>query len=74
MSNLWDQPHLQPRADVVVPGETIPEQFWNAAALRGHTVLMREKKLGLWRSWSWSQTAQAVREIAHGLLALGFQP
>jgi long-chain acyl-CoA synthetase len=33
---------------------------------------MRQKHLGLWRSWTWNQTADAVREIAGGLLSLGF--
>ena len=34
---------------------------------------MRQKHLGLWRSWTWDQTADAVREIAYGLLSLGFE-
>jgi len=48
--------------------------FWNAVALRRDAVFMRQKKLGIWRSWTWDQTALAVREIAHGLIALGFKP
>jgi len=72
MSNLWDLSHLQPREDIVVEGETMAAMFWNAVALRGDKVFMRQKKLGLWREWTWNQTAQAVREIGHGLLALGF--
>ena len=72
MSNLWDLSHLQPREEVVVEGETMAAMFWNAVALRGDKVFMRQKKLGIWREWSWNQTAQAVREIGHGLLALGF--
>jgi len=72
MSNLWDLSHLQPRDDIVVAGETVPAMFWNAVALRGDAVFMRQKKLGVWRAWSWNQTAQAVREIGDGLLALGF--
>jgi long-chain acyl-CoA synthetase len=71
MSNLWDLSHLQPRDGIVVEGETLAAMFWNAVALRGDTVFMRQKKLGLWREWTWDQTAQAVREIGHGLLALG---
>ena len=71
MSNLWDVRHLQPREDVVVPGETLSVMFWNAAALRAGTVFMRQKELGLWREWTWDQTARGVREIGHGLLALG---
>ena len=73
MSNLWDLSHLQPREEIVVPGDTLPAMFWNAAALRAGQVLMRQKKLGLWREWTWAQTAQAVREIGNGLLALGFR-
>jgi long-chain acyl-CoA synthetase len=72
MSNLWGSSHLQPRDDIVVPGETLSAMFWNAAAQRAGTVFMRQKKLGIWREWTWDQTAQAVREIGNGLLALGF--
>jgi len=71
MSNLWDLSHLKPRDDIVVPGETIPAMFWNAVARRGDAVFMRQKKLGVWREWSWNEAAQAVREIGNGLLALG---
>ena len=74
MSNLWDLSHIQPNHEVVVEGDTVPAMFWNAAALRGDTVFMRQKHLGLWRSWTWRETAQAVREIAHGLMAIGFEP
>jgi long-chain acyl-CoA synthetase len=58
----------------VLEGETIPALFWNAVAQRGPQVWMRQKKLGIWRSWTWDQTAGAVREVAGGLLALGFAP
>jgi len=71
MSKLWDLSHIQPLTEIVVDGETIPAMFRNAVARRGDAVFMRQKKLGLWRSWTWNQTAEAVREIAHGLIALG---
>lgn len=74
MPNLWDALDLKAGPAVVVPGETLPAVFWNAVAQRGDTVWMREKELGIWRSWTWTQTAEAVEEIAHGLLALGFAP
>ena len=74
MSQLWDLAHIQPRADVVVAGDTLPAMFWNAVQQRGANTWMRQKHLGIWRSWSWDQTAQAVRELAHGLMALGFEP
>ncbi|MGJ7511736.1 AMP-dependent synthetase/ligase [Variovorax sp. GT1P44] len=73
-AGLWDLDHLQPRLDVVVPGDTIPAMFWNAVRMRADKVWMRQKKLGIWRSWTWQQTANAVREIAGGLMAIGFAP
>jgi len=72
VGNLWNLSHIQPRHDIVVPGDTMTAIFWNAAGMRGDAVIMRQKHLGVWRSWSWAQTAQAVREIGHGLLALDF--
>ena len=72
MSQLWDTSSIQPCNDIVMGGETIPAMFWNAVAKRGPNVWMRQKHLGLWRSWTWNQTADAVREIAAGLMSLGF--
>ena len=74
MSNLWNLSHIRPQHDIVMPGETIPAIFWNAVAARGSQVWMRQKDYGIWRSWSWTQTGEAVREIGNGLLALGFAP
>jgi long-chain acyl-CoA synthetase len=74
MSNLWDLRQPIATTGIVVEGETVPAMFWNAASQRGDLVFMRQKKLGLWRSWTWNQTARAVKEIAHGLLAMGFEP
>ena len=73
MSNLWDVSHLKPFDAIVVEGETVSAMFWNAVALRGPKVFMREKTLGIWRAWTWDDSAQAVREIGDGLLALGFK-
>jgi long-chain acyl-CoA synthetase len=72
MSGLWDLSSIQPRLDVVMPGDTIPAIFWNAVEKRGPNVWMRQKHLGIWRSWTWNQTATAVSEIAGGLISLGF--
>ena len=69
---LWDTSSIKPCSDIVMLGETIPAMFWNAVKQRGPDVWMRQKHLGLWRSWTWNQTADAVREIAGGLLSLGF--
>ena len=74
MSNLWDLSGIQPQTAVVLPGDTIPAMFWNAVKARGPNVWMRQKDFGIWHSWTWNQTAEAVREIGNGLLALGFAP
>jgi len=73
MSYLWDVSQIQPRTDVVLQGETIPALFWNGVKERGPAIWMRQKDFGIWRSWTWDQTGTAVREIAHGLMALGFE-
>ena len=74
MSNLWDLDHIQPAGTDVLAGDTIAAMFWNAVAERGPRVWMRQKELGIWKSWTWDQTAEAVREIAGGLMSLGFAP
>ncbi len=72
MSTLWDLSHIQPQTQVVLPGNTISEMFWNGVKARGPNVWMRQKDFGIWRAWTWNQTGEAVREIGNGLLALGF--
>jgi long-chain acyl-CoA synthetase len=72
MSNLWDLSHIQPETRVVLEGDTIPAMFWNGVEKRGSQIWMRQKKLGIWRAMTWSQTGEAVREIAGGLMSLGF--
>ena len=72
MTQLWDLKAIKPNNDILVAGETVPAIFWNAVKLRGPNVWMRQKQLGIWRSWTWDQTATAVREIAGGLMHLGF--
>jgi len=74
LPGLWNTlVALQPNHAIATPGDTVPEMFWNGVAQRGDTVFMRQKEFGLWRSWTWAQTGGAVREIAHGLMALGFE-
>ncbi|MDP3374602.1 MAG: long-chain fatty acid--CoA ligase [Hydrogenophaga sp.] len=74
MSNLWNLSAIQPQHDTVLAGDTIPAMFWNAVKARGPNVWMRQKDFGIWHSWTWNQTAEAVGEIGNGLLALGFAP
>ena len=72
MSRLWDLSHIQPETQIVIAGDTIPAIFWNAARERADRVWMRQKDLGIWRSWTWQQTADTVHDIGAGLLSLGF--
>jgi long-chain acyl-CoA synthetase len=74
MPNLWDVNMLKAGIELLVQGNTLPAIFWNAAQQRSGKTWLREKKLGIWREWSWQQTADAVREIGHGLIALGLMP
>ncbi len=64
-----------PRRDVVLRGRHHPRRCsgtaWRSAAPQ---VWMRQKELGIWRAWTWAQTGEAVREIAGGLMSLGFEP
>jgi long-chain acyl-CoA synthetase len=72
MKNLWDLTNRRVEPGPALLGETIPALFWNAVAERGPRVWMRQKKWGIWRSWTWAQTGDAVHEMAGGLLSLGF--
>ena len=74
MKGLWDIQDTLNRKDKGMAGETLSAMFWNAVAQRGPRVWMRQKHLGIWRSWTWNQTAEAVREVAGGLMHLGFKP
>ena len=72
MSHLWDLGHIRPETRSVLTGDTMTALFWHGVAKRGPQVWLRQKHLGLWRSWTWNQTATAVEELCAGLLSLGF--
>ncbi len=72
MSVLWDTARLKGTSDILMPGETITDVFWNGVAARSPQLMMREKKFGIWQSWTWAETGQAVREITMGLVSKGF--
>ena len=73
IKGLWDV-REPPPPRVVVEGETLHQMFWNAVAMRSGKTWLREKRLGLWRGWTWRQVGDAVRETAMGLAALGVEP
>jgi long-chain acyl-CoA synthetase len=71
---LWDLSRIYSRSDIVVPGDTLAQMFWNAVELRGDTVALRQKDRGIWKSVSWRGLGTAARETGLGLAALGFEP
>jgi long-chain acyl-CoA synthetase len=57
-----------------LPFETAHEMFWQRVTELGDAPMMRQKDLGIWRSYSWRDVGTIVSEIAAGLVSLGFQP
>ena len=53
--------------------DTFPKLLTAHAAARGERTSIREKDLGIWQSWTWSQAAEQVRACGCGLAAMGFQ-
>ena len=53
--------------------DTFPRLLLRHAHSRGTRTAIREKDLGIWQSWTWSQVADEVRALALGLNALGFR-
>lgn len=52
---------------------TFPRLLLQHAHSRGERPAFREKDLGIWQTWSWTETAAQVRALACGLAALGFR-
>jgi long-chain acyl-CoA synthetase len=52
---------------------TFPRLLQAHAQARPDAPAVREKDLGIWQTWSWSETEKEVREIACGLASLGFK-
>ena len=52
--------------------DTIPKLFWQRVAELGDAVMMRQKDLGIWRSYSWKDVGAIVTEVAAGLSTLSF--
>ena len=74
MQNLWTLTRkVEPDTRIILAGQTIPQMFWNGVAERQDDVWLRQKEFGIWRSWTWRESGLAVRELALGLTALGFQ-
>jgi long-chain acyl-CoA synthetase len=53
--------------------QTFPRMLLQHAQTRADKPAFREKDLGIWQTWSWSQIADEVRALACGLAAMGFK-
>jgi long-chain acyl-CoA synthetase len=55
------------------PLDTFPRLLLQHAQARANAPATREKDLGIWQTWTWSQVAAEVRALACGLAAQGFR-
>ncbi|MFN3853334.1 MAG: AMP-dependent synthetase/ligase [Phreatobacter sp.] len=53
--------------------DTFPKLLALNAQRFGHRPAMRQKDLGIWRSWTWAEVAREVRDFALGLGELELQ-
>ena len=58
-------------APVVVSDDTFPKLLVRNAETRGDRPAMRQKDLGVWQTWTWSEVLDEVRAFAVGLSGLG---
>lgn len=56
---------------VQMVADTFPRLLQQLAADRPGDVAMQEKQYGIWQPISWAEYADRVRDVAHGLAALG---
>jgi long-chain acyl-CoA synthetase len=54
--------------------DTLPRLFRHVVRVRGDRPALREKHLGIWRSISWREYGEKVRQVGLGLVALGLRP
>ena len=53
--------------------DTLPRLLRRNAAIMAHRPAIREKTLGIWRTFSWAEYERQVRDFALGLAAHGFR-
>ena len=53
--------------------ETFPRCLLDQAQRNSEKPAIREKSLGIWQTWTWSEVGDEVRALACGLAAKGFQ-
>lgn len=53
--------------------DTIPKLLWDRAVEYGNRqIAMRKKDYGIWNEYTWEDVYEHVRNLANGLLSLGF--
>ena len=52
--------------------QTLPQFLIRNARQRPREIAIREKEKGIWQQWTWRQYADETRDLAMGLIALGF--
>ena len=62
---------MQPSDSPQLP--TFPRRLLAHGQVRPTRPAFREKHLGIWQTWSWSEVNAEVRALACGLAAIGFQ-
>ncbi len=53
--------------------DTFPKYLIENARVRGNRPAMREKDLGIWQVWTWSEMAEEILNLAAGLMELGVE-
>jgi long-chain acyl-CoA synthetase len=53
--------------------DTMPRLLIEHARVRGHRASIREKDLGIWQTWTWSDVLAEVEALAAGLSLLGLK-
>ncbi|MCF3932322.1 AMP-binding protein [Acuticoccus sp. M5D2P5] len=64
---MESRPHPPEQAE----GDTFPKLLLDNARRRADRPAMRQKDLGIWRTWTWAQMKDEVMRFALGLEALG---
>ena len=54
--------------------DTFPKLYARNAAIRGAGPAMRHKDRGIWQTWSWAESWEIVRSLAHSFDRLGVGP
>ncbi len=53
---------------------SVAAMFWARVRERGPATLLRQKELGVWKAYSWSDVGKVVADTAAGLIELGLRP